>query len=817
VEITPRALSPLRLFRMFSSSADAPRLRRPTDGLLLAVSLLLLVVPALNAPGPMTVDTALLTVLDETDGALGWLWELSYALLLAWTLVLLLAPVARFRSGRLRLLVDYALALGVSFALAAVVSALGGTSLTQVVDAFTTADPPPAYIAVRFAVCAALVVTASPHVTRPFRLVGRAVVLLGALATVALEIAYASGVLAGFAVALATAALIHLLLGSPGGRLTTEQVRVALLDLGVETDSIEPAAQQVPGEQLVMGRRIDGEHVLVKVFGRDAWDAQLVGSTWTALTRRGEAPRLTMGRRERLGHEAMVALLAERAGVPVLSVITSGEAFGGDALLVVQAPARTLAEVPTEQVDDAWLREAWQVLDALHGAGIAHRRIDAQRVVQRRDGAVALGDFADARLMAGTTDLMIDSVHLLVTTALVVGPQRALDAAVAVLGSEKVAEALPFLQDPVLTRTLRRDAFEADLDMAELRAQAVTATGAEEVPLVELRRVTAGSLVKSALVVFVVYTVVSLLAGVDLAEVGSELRDADYALLLLALLVALLVQPGLSFATLGATTYSLPYLPVLMLQYAIQFIAVVLPATAARVAVEIRFFERFGIPSGAAVTMGMIDGFSGFVVQAGLLVLIGFSALPGITSSAATSGSSTAAASSSGSSGPSLLVLALVIALVWAVVTFAVPSRRRRALRVIPKARESLRQQADMARSAFTVLRHPSKLAQMLGGNLWAQLVQAVVLGICLAAMGGSASLTDLILVNTFVSLFAGLMPVPGGVGVAEAALAYGLQVIGVDAATAVSTAIAFRVVTFYLPPLWGSLAMRWLRKRAYV
>ena len=31
------------------------------------------------------------------------------------------------------------------------------------------------------------------------------------------------------------------------------------------------------------------------------------------------------------------------------------------------------------------------------------------------------------------------------------------------------------------------------------------------------------------------------------------------------------------------------------------------------------------------------------------------------------------------------------------------------------------------------------------------------------------------------------------------------------------SRAIAFRLVTFYLPPIWGSLAMRWLRRHEYV
>ena len=38
------------------------------------------------------------------------------------------------------------------------------------------------------------------------------------------------------------------------------------------------------------------------------------------------------------------------------------------------------------------------------------------------------------------------------------------------------------------------------------------------------------------------------------------------------------------------------------IHYAIQFIALVLPSTAARLALEIRFFEKFGIAGGAAVS-----------------------------------------------------------------------------------------------------------------------------------------------------------------------------------------------------------------------
>jgi uncharacterized protein (TIRG00374 family) len=93
----------------------------------------------------------------------------------------------------------------------------------------------------------------------------------------------------------------------------------------------------------------------------------------------------------------------------------------------------------------------------------------------------------------------------------------------------------------------------------------------------------------------------------------------------------------------------------------------------------------------------------------------------------------------------------------------------------------------------------------------------AIILGICLRAYGYSASLAGLILVNTLVSLFAGFMPVPGGMGVAEAGYTAALVALGIPETAAVSTAITFRLVTYYLPPIWGAFAMRWMRHHEYL
>ena len=63
------------------------------------------------------------------------------------------------------------------------------------------------------------------------------------------------------------------------------------------------------------------------------------------------------------------------------------------------------------------------------------------------------------------------------------------------------------------------------------------------------------------------------------------------------------------------------------------------------------------------------------------------------------------------------------------------------------------------------------------------------------------------------VILFAGFMPVPGGMGVAEAGYTAGFVALGIPHPAAMSAAIAYRLVTYYLPPIWGGISMKWLRK----
>ncbi|MDQ0374758.1 lysylphosphatidylglycerol synthase transmembrane domain-containing protein [Cellulomonas humilata] len=798
------------LVRVWSSAAGAPRLRRPTDILLLVGSIVALGLLALAAPGPTGADDALATLLAWLQPLFGWLWSVVYAVMTLWAFgVVLLAAASR---GRRRLLVDQATASALAFGASVGVGALAGTHPSDIVTGLVSSGPPVVYVASRVAVLTAIIVTASPHLARPWRYASRVVIALGALAAIGLNATNLLGASAGIAVGIAAAAITHLVLGSPQGRLTDAQVQVALADLGVPTTGVS-ASPDPQAVDLLVARTEQDTELRVTVYGRDAWDSQLVGSLWTALTRRGERAQIWGTRRSRVEHEALFTLLASEAGVPTLDVVAVGVADQGDALLVTSSPRASLDDLDAETLDDELLAGMWRAVVGLNRAGIAHGRIDGSRVVVRLDGTPALADFDAAGRASDEGDVPTDQARLLVCTALVVGPDRALAAAIRAVGAEGLADLLPYLQSAALGRGTRAEVRTASWTVDELRAAAVAAAGVEEPPLERLRRVTPKSIGTLLLSALIIYVVVTMLAGVDLASVAAALASADWVWLVAALLLSPFIQTALAGATLGAALARLRYFPVLMLQYSIQFISLVLPSSAARLALEVRFFQKFGIPAGSALSFGLIDSVTGFVVQASLILLIVVSGLPGFTSSLSTGSSS----DDSGSSSPSLIAVLVAVLVLTAVVTLAVPRLRHRVTARIPKIRAAIAEQARSAQSALGVLRKPAKVSAMLGGNLGAQLLQAGVLALCLQAFGQTAHFSQLILINTAVSLFAGLMPVPGGMGVTEAGFTVGLQAIGVPSAIAVSTAITYRLVTFYIPPIWGAAAMRWLRRQEYV
>ena len=215
-------------------------------------------------------------------------------------------------------------------------------------DALIGVPDSPVYVAARVAVATAVIVTVSPHLSRPLRYWGRVVVLLGAVAAVSFGAAWPIGALAGIIVGIGAGAVTHLLLGSPQGLLTAEQVDIGLADLGIDADAVLVAEDQQPGEALWRAHVPEGVDLRVKVYGRDSWDSQFVGSVWGALTRRGEMPSVGGGRESRVEHEALVTLMAQRAGVSVTPLVRAGLSDQGDAIIATESPRTSLRAIDGE-------------------------------------------------------------------------------------------------------------------------------------------------------------------------------------------------------------------------------------------------------------------------------------------------------------------------------------------------------------------------------------------------------------------------------------------------------------------------------------
>ncbi|HET9559149.1 MAG TPA: hypothetical protein VFS70_18565, partial [Actinomycetota bacterium] len=376
---------------MFSSASDAPRSRRPVDVVLLVLAVVTVAALTFPAPGPTSLDSLVTGLVQGLPGLFGWFWEISYDLLILWSLVLV--AVALFARGRKRLLLDELLAGGLAVGIALGAGALAGTGWSDSIKAVAASGAPPIYLAVRLALATAVVVAASPYMARPFRYLGWWVVGVGAAAGVALGTSLPIGMIVAFAVGAGSAAVVHLLYGSPAGRLTLDQVAGALAELGVDATRLRQAPLEPRGVAVAFAEAPDGRSLLVKIYGRDAWDGQLLASVWSSLWYRDDTPHLSLGRRQQVEHEAFVTLLAERAGVAVLPVVAAGMASERDALLVTEATGRPLRTLGPGEIDDQLLAGIWDNAARLHALGVAHRRLDASRIVVRPDGTPAFGDF----------------------------------------------------------------------------------------------------------------------------------------------------------------------------------------------------------------------------------------------------------------------------------------------------------------------------------------------------------------------------------------------------------------------------------------
>jgi uncharacterized membrane protein YbhN (UPF0104 family) len=720
---------------------------------------------------------------------------------------------------------------------AALLGALGAWSLTHLALVRGRPDAWPGVLegrdglvqagwpsAVYLAACAAAVVAAGPWLgARPRRALWFLTVACAVLSVAAAAIVPLDAV-AALAMGGAAGSAVLLLAGAPADRPTARAVADALVASGISVATLTelPAAEQVPGEGTVYRAGTTGDSRLaVRVLAAEDHNRDLFHrlARRTLLRHPGEATAQSpLGAAE---HELLMLVFAARTGARVDEPVMAYPVAGGGALVAtVEQDARALSALPDEELTDSLLTGVWTSVARLQEHRLGHGALRPEHILVEPGGGSRLSAFARGRLNAPPEVLGSDLAELLATTAVRVGPRRATACALAGLGPELLATALPYLQPLALMGSARRAVARYDLArvraarekagrrtlraggrpslLRDLAAEVSTASGTKAVPLAHLARFTWKSALGLVGAFLVLHLVLPQLANAPAAL--DALRDANWWWVLAVLPITFLSQAFSTFLQQGTIPDRLPFGATYQVQFASSFLNRITPSNVGGMALNLRYLQKTGIETGAATASVGLQSLAGALSNT-VVAAVFF----------ASAGRRHAGVHLDLSAGRYLLwAIALALA-AGGLLAFTPPGRRFLHDKVWPFLRAAGSTVAGLASE-------PAKVAVGVIGALGLPLIQVVGLAMSLHALGGGGlPFVQVGAVYMAARLIANAAPVPGGLGALEAGLIAGLTTLGVAAGAATSAVLVYRLLTFWLNVPLGALALNVVQRRGYV
>ena len=534
-----------------------------------------------------------------------------------------------------------------------------------------------------------------------------------------------------------------------------------------------------------------GERRNVTLLDADRQVAGFLSNIWDQIRVKGLSPTRDLSLRPAAEHAALMTMEARRARVRTPGLLGMAEA-AESVLLVTDhvVGARSIRDLGAE-VDDDVLDQLWSQLQQAHAAGLAHGSIDASSVVVDESGRLWLLDWASGETISSELSRRVDLAQALALTALTVGAERAIDAASRSLTTAQLASIAPMLQRVVLPRQTRevmgrRGASRQVLQ--DLRDALVALTPTADAEPARLNRFSTRTVLMAVVALVAVWT---LLAQLDFQQVSAAVSQANiwWMLAALAFSVATYVGAGLTLVAFSPERLSLWRSTEVHLASAV--VSLVAPAGVGGAAINLRFLNRTGVPTAVGVATVALVQVVQFIVTVVLLVVL-----------AAMTGQSTGLTLPSGW----VLVAAGAIVVVAAVILVIPQARTWAWAKIEPTYRQ-------VWPRLVWVMSNPMRLALGVGGALMLSLSYILSFSASLWAFGYTVPFAVLAITYLASNTVGSIVPSPGGIGPVELALTAGLVAAGVPYGVALSTAVVYRLVTFWIPIPVGWLSLQRLQK----
>jgi uncharacterized protein (TIRG00374 family) len=597
--------------------------------------------------------------------------------------------------------------------------------------------------------------------------------------------------------AVGSAALVAF--GSPRRRPGSASLRSWLAEGGVLVDQLGDEASE-NGLRRYHGS-VDGRPVDVVYLDRDDRDVELFARIVRSIRVRDvDEQRLSVQPRTRAAQWATATMMAERAGAAVPEVVAVVPADTDRAVVVFETPSGVpLAELDDDAVSDEALASVWAEVGHLHDHRIAHRSLSRSNVIV--DGSAArLAGLDTALLASSDASRAVDRAELLVSTALTVGPERALDAAVRAVPPDDLEASLPYMQVPALPASARKDVKGHKQLVDDLRVGLQERLGVDAVELAELERVSIPKLL--SWVGFAVLALFVLALVTNFSDIRAAMSGIDWRWVVPAVLVTLVGTVGGAMSLTGSVVRPIALAEATVIMFGQSFLNRFTPMNAGGMAMRIRYLQKGGTDvTVATAAIGLTSAASG-VVQ---VVLFVFFFLWSSTDPSA-------GLSPSGDGLDISLVAVFVGAIAVAVVILALTPRLRRwVVRFLRSTYDKIR--ADFGELA----RRPSKMALLFGGQFVAKMSTIVCWYASCMAFDVDLSFAELGALYMLANTVASAVPTPGGVGAIEAALVFVLTGAGVDDATAWAAMLLFRLVNYWFPTIPGYAGLKISERRRLI